>query len=252
MRGEAWESQFCEGQMSKKQITWANTKKWAVENKALAALIIIYIPVQIIVAILLNISASNSTTSNIIVAWATITLVFVTIFYAIQTQRLAEQEKQNLIEHIRKRNADFGERRIREFYFPFNKELKVLMRLLSNPAAPFVDIKRVIKIVKDHFYSTGYLIEEDQQVLIELTFEKMDELLLTKMEPEKFNKLRLEVTYHIERIVAFGSGRVEALRTELLKVYGGLFGSPNAYVMGPNKHDIEEMGEAMEWTKKND
>jgi len=42
-------------------------------------------------------------------AWAIITLVFITLYYAIQTQKLVEQERISLEEEIKIRIANFGE-----------------------------------------------------------------------------------------------------------------------------------------------
>ena len=51
-------------------------------------------------------------------AWAIVTLIFVTIFYAIQTQRLVQQGKISLKDQIKKRNADYGEKLLQNFFLP--------------------------------------------------------------------------------------------------------------------------------------
>ena len=50
-------------------------------------------------------------------AWSILSLVSITLYYAIQTQNLVEEEKQNRI-------AEFWEKRILDFYKPFIDRLE--------------------------------------------------------------------------------------------------------------------------------
>jgi hypothetical protein len=74
---------------------------------------------MIIVTLVLRASITSPAINDWVLAYSTVTLVFVTIYYAIQTQRLVQQEKLNLDESIKKRHIDFLERKINEFYAPF-------------------------------------------------------------------------------------------------------------------------------------
>ena len=69
---------------------------------------------------------------QMIQAEAIVTLVFVTIFYAIQTQKLVKQEKISLEEEKKKRYAEFGEKRIEKFLIPILEKLEILVKSLHK------------------------------------------------------------------------------------------------------------------------
>jgi uncharacterized protein YacL len=70
--------------------------------------------------------------NNIIQAAAIIALVFVTMFYAIQTKNQAYLTKQIIEEEQKKRVADFGERRIKETLRPLGEYLMMIDVLLGK------------------------------------------------------------------------------------------------------------------------
>jgi hypothetical protein len=61
--------------------------------------------------------------SDRIQAASMITLVFITWFYAVQTQALVKEQRRSLEEEKKKRVADFGEKRISELLVPLNVQL---------------------------------------------------------------------------------------------------------------------------------
>lgn len=81
-------------------------------------LILFWLLTIIIVSILLVFLGAKGKTSSTIQAIAIITLLFITWFYAKQTQRLVEQQKISLEEDRKKREADFGERIVKEYFMP--------------------------------------------------------------------------------------------------------------------------------------
>ena len=83
-------------------------KKFWKENKDLIILVFIWILASIAILILLCPQIDEMVQAETI-----ITLVFVTIFYAIQTQKLVRQEKISLEEQKKKNLANFWEGRRR-------------------------------------------------------------------------------------------------------------------------------------------
>jgi len=100
----------------------------------------------VVVLILLIFVGAKGKTSSIIQSIAIITLVFVTWFYAKQTQGLVEQEKASLKqqraflkqqklsldEEKNKRVAEFGEKRIENFLIPILEKLEILVKSLHE------------------------------------------------------------------------------------------------------------------------
>lgn len=97
-------------------------------------------------------------TDKIIQAELIVILVFVTIFYAIQTQRLVEQEKISLEDEKMKRCADFGERRIEETLRPLGEHLIMIDVLLGEANVDFESLNDEInKFIVLHF-KNGYML----------------------------------------------------------------------------------------------
>jgi hypothetical protein len=95
-------------------------------------------------------------TNNIIQAIAITTLVFVTIYYARQTWALVEEGK-------KKRDANFWERRINEFYEPFIVKLNELKKELHEDRDTREMMEMMNKIWKELYhilYSKGYMTSE--------------------------------------------------------------------------------------------
>lgn len=117
-------------------------KVWK-ENKWL---IIFWFLVIIMVFLLLRFLRPSEMINNIIQAILIVTLVFVTFFYAKQTQRLVEEERKSLEEIKKKRDADYWERRISEFYKPFIDKLNnMIVEIRKDP----IDTDRTWEIIKN-------------------------------------------------------------------------------------------------------
>ena len=85
--------------------------------------------IGVAVFIVINIAIfllNNNQINNSIQATAVIGLILVTWFYAIQTQKLVEEEKKSLDEEKEKRRAEYGEKRIEYFLNPLFFGLKYL------------------------------------------------------------------------------------------------------------------------------
>lgn len=116
----------------------------------------------IILAIFLLISFKPpSMINNIIQAIAIISLVFVTIFYARQTQRLANQEKKSIEEQRKKNRADFWESRLKEYYLPFKRILLDLTISVEKRPFPADFIKKKISDLCDIYSYKQYMVSKD-------------------------------------------------------------------------------------------
>jgi len=70
--------------------------------------------------------------SNRIQAISMITLVFVTLFYSVQTQKLVKEQRATLEEERKRQNAEFGIQRIQWFLRPLLKRLESLKDCASQ------------------------------------------------------------------------------------------------------------------------
>lgn len=108
--------------------------------------------------------------SNKIQSWAIVTLVFVTIYYAIQTQRIVNEEK-------KRRIAEFGERRVKEVLYPLGEILLELVDTLSASPKDLVEINEKFKSFdKLHFERAYMLTKQLNEYIVE--FRKEFKLLL--------------------------------------------------------------------------
>jgi hypothetical protein len=87
----------------------------------------------------------------------------VTIFYALQTQRLFEEAK-------RKRDADFLERTILLFYRPLILKLDEMNALLRSPQTTTDELTRTIRDVQEFINTHRYMVSKKSAKRIELAF----------------------------------------------------------------------------------
>jgi hypothetical protein len=69
--------------------------------------------------------------SDRIQAMSVITLAFITWFYAVQTQRLVKEQRATLEEERKRRNAEFGMKRMQKFLRPLLERLEALKDVVS-------------------------------------------------------------------------------------------------------------------------
>jgi len=131
----------------------------------------------IIASVLLVFLKPQETINNIIQAIAIITLVFVTWVYAKRTGDLVEQEKKTLEENKKKKDADYWEKRINEFYQPFIVKLNNIKEELYNEQR---DTKKMNELRNDaqcFFWKKKYMISQE-------TVKKIEKLQLTIFQAE--------------------------------------------------------------------
>lgn len=151
-------------------------KKFWKENKDLIILVFIWILASIAILILLCPQIDEMVQAETI-----ITLVFVTIFYAIQTQKLVRQEKISLEEQKKKNLANFWEGRLKEYFLPLRTALPQLLGLLSVKPLPSDEIKKSISKCLD-LISKSILISKETT---KSSFSLMEEFLKFRHREEK-------------------------------------------------------------------
>ena len=110
----------------KKAIQWLNAH-WGIIVAAWAA---------IILAVFIF---GNMNMSDRIQAASVITLVFITLYYAVQTQLLVREQKNAIEEDRKRRNAEFGMQRIEMFLSPLLQMLEDLsgsLCVITEPQSP--------------------------------------------------------------------------------------------------------------------
>ena len=147
-------------------------------NKGLIIIGLIWIIVSVPVLILLC-----PKVGEMIQAEAIITLVFITMFYARQTQELVKREELSLEEGKKKRTADFLRERLTEFYLPLYLNLIHIESVVKFK--PFLleewdkTISELLRIL-----SKRYMLKQElSESLVSLmyTFKPIE----TKIEPEE-------------------------------------------------------------------
>jgi hypothetical protein len=91
----------------------------------------ILIGITVWVAIMALVFTRRMSLSNRIQAMSVITLVFITLFYSVQTQRLVKEQRATLEEERKRQNAEFGMQRIQWFLRPLLERLKNLKDVVS-------------------------------------------------------------------------------------------------------------------------
>lgn len=138
--------------------------------------------------------------SDKIQAWCILTLVFITGFYAVQTQKLVEQQKNFLNEELIRRSIEFREKRFRELYSPLGTLTAELSRALEHEPNSVGKIESLISetinLVYKYYYmlssdATTKLIMEMVNFLKEHEYEKI-------LGSEMFDKWKEEVLQKIE------------------------------------------------------
>jgi hypothetical protein len=187
----------------KKPIEWLNAH-WGILVGVWAAIIAVILIV------------GNMPLSDRIQAASVITLAFITWFYAVQTQRLVNEER-------KKRNAEFGVRRIKEFLFPFLNNLESLKDSVSRVAEAdknplginFVDslcifnahLNGIKKLFIEYLFMTDPILRYGYLKVVKMTMpkaiERQSEEFVAQWKEgidENIDELRIAVNNEITRI----------------------------------------------------
>jgi len=142
------------------------------ENKSL---IVIACLVLILVCILLYPEKDEIIQAELIVI-----LVSITLFYAIQTQRLVKEEKRLVKEEKKKNTADFWEKRLVEFYKPFIDKLNNMKDAVHKKP---INKDRIFEI----YENTTHLIWKRDYMISEKTCKKIEKLNMLLFETQNYN-----------------------------------------------------------------
>jgi hypothetical protein len=133
------------------------------ERRGVRVCICVAIIVLLAVSILLPSDYWSSKISSFIQALAIITLVAVTWFYAKQTRELAKEQKKALREITNKRNIDFLERRIREFYGPFSDSFDVITNMIEHRADIGISAENHFRLFYALMRDKEYMVSEEMR-----------------------------------------------------------------------------------------
>ena len=143
------------------------------ENKSL---IVIACLVLILVCILLYPEKDEIIQAELIVI-----LVSITLFYAIQTQRLVKEEKRLVKEEKKKNTADFWEKRLVEFYKPFIDKLNNMKNAVYTKPINKDRIFEIYKNTTDLIWKRDYMISEK-------TCKKIEKLTMILFETQNYRE----------------------------------------------------------------
>ena len=180
-------------------------------NKGLIIIGLIWIIVSVPVLILLC-----PKVGEMIQAEAIITLVFITMFYASQTQKLVEQEKISLDEEKKRKTVDFWRSRLTEFFIPLKINLQKLQKVVNFEPFSSDEFSKTLSEFIELMSKAYMLTTEMNNSLISFMsmfkFQKRDKVV----EAEKYNineqteellkKVNLEISkfeYKIKEIYGF-------------------------------------------------
>jgi hypothetical protein len=132
-------------------------------------------------ALLLRYRASSNL-NNWILAYSTISLAFITLFYAIQTKDLVEEER-------KRRNADFWEKRISDFYHPFLVKLERMPSLFGKNRLNYDELRVLWDGIAELYELKKYFAPQ-------ATIDKLDQLFISAGMPlldESGNDIKGEI-----------------------------------------------------------
>jgi len=171
---------------------------------------------------------------QMIQAEAIVTLVFVTIFYAIQTQKLVKQEKISLDEEKKRRTVDFWQSRLTEFFIPLKINLQKLQKVVKFEPFSSDEFSKIISEFIELMSKAYMLSSEMNNALISFTsmfkFQRRDKVeegekyAIIEQSVELLKKVNIEIRifeYKINEIYGFKIDKklkdfIDKLRIEIL------------------------------------
>lgn len=145
-----------------------NKKRKRVRKENMAVISVWFLLV-IVVTVLLSAIKAQLKIYNILHAIAIITLLFITLTYVIQTHKLLKQGKMAAEEEKKKRNADFAEKKLKEFYFPFRIKISQLEILMKKSNLSIDSVVNLTKDIVELVSKYGYNMEKEvDKTLLEM------------------------------------------------------------------------------------
>lgn len=157
--------------------------------------------------------------SNIVQADAIIALVFITLFYARQTQELVNQEKISLKEQRMKMNADFGERKLKEFYMPLKGKLLELEVFIKD-IPEFTDVvKHITYGVVELIDKYGYMIKKETDDATYELIKILHEIKKLSMEEEEIKIWRDAVLVKANNVEKLNNEEINYIQRKIDEMY---------------------------------
>ncbi len=195
--------------------------------------IILGIVIWIIIVVL--VVASKISVNDKIQACSVITLIFITVFYAVQTQRLVAEERRSLEETKKLRRAEYGEKRIglclKPLFDAMNDLLVALWRIVEwEKISTEVDYSDELKEAKVALRQAQEIYDEKQFMLSSLLAEGVDSYLdkIEKSWPKQERAKRLgilgpwatEIIKDTERVQKLIQSESSEIAMNIRKTYG--------------------------------
>jgi len=148
--------------------------------------------------------------SDKIQAGSIIALVFVTLYYAIQTYMLVKEAK-------KKRDADFWERRIAEFYKPFIVKLNTMRDEINVETLSAYRTEEISIDTQNFLWEKRYMVSKD-------TFNKINELhsklFIVHTDVDKAEELLREFREAESKVRTIIVNECKSLEASIRKIYG--------------------------------
>lgn len=158
--------------------------------------------------------------SDAIQAWAIVTLVFITLYYAWQTQRLVKQQQISLTEDKNKREADFWLGRLKEYYLPQKFNLTQLMASITfkpfNLGEFAKNTRDIINILGHNQYLVTQDLADSSIKLLKLLVDNFRVIGDRNITPGLINSTIEIVTKTIHIL----DDEIKLIENKLIKVYG--------------------------------
>jgi hypothetical protein len=186
-----------------------------------------------------NSPSSQSTINNIIQAIAVITLSFVTLFYAIQTKLLVQEQHDLTIENQKKIRIDFLERRIIDFFHPY---LLLLDELRDSTFAKRGEVDWRIRLNKelyDLYWKRSYMTSISSDLITNLCNAIMEIHYDDANYPrESFEELRNFKNEIKDYLVKEWNGIVDEIKSYYsTKAQTASFGPPDSQIFSNEEKD---------------
>lgn len=187
-------------------------------------LIILCLLIIALVSIILwNVEAQGKI-NNMIQAGAIIALVFLTLFYAIQTQELVEKQEKSIKEERKRRDAEFADKKLQEFFTPMIYKLVLLeitvkdIKSLAELESSISEIRRIIKEMGELMKKYMYLLSE-KNISDFANIEAMRNKAILLRDEKKFPNWKED---SISVLDEFTSGFLKKHKTFMIRLSEGL------------------------------
>ncbi len=177
-------------------------------------------------------SQSGMSLSDRIQAIAIITLVFITWFYAVQTQALVREERRALEEEKKRRSAEFGERKITILLGPLSEKLKDYYYCHTEPFFDETDKPKLRKYLSEareglhpiegFFRMNMHMASDELRIRLEAFFSDVRGTLWNSLDwtNEKIDDFLQKKRSELETLIEVVETEMEQITTHIQSTYG--------------------------------